>query len=71
MEVINKIAPQDHRAEVTSSYFICCFVGNALPVIGVGIISAYASMPIASATFAIVISLFAVAALTFDLKSAR
>jgi MFS family permease len=71
MEVINKIAPQDHRAEVTSSYFICCFVGNALPVIGVGIISAYASMPIASATFAIVISLFAAAALTFDLKSAR
>jgi MFS family permease len=68
LEVINKIAPEDRRAEVTSSYFVCCFAGNALPVIGVGIISAYAGMPSASATFAGMISLFAVAAIIFDIK---
>jgi MFS family permease len=71
LQVINKIAPEDRRAEVTSSYFVCCFVGNALPVIGVGIISAYAGMPIASATFAGVISVFAVAALIFDITHTR
>jgi MFS family permease len=37
LQVINKIAPEDRRAEVTSSYFVCCFVGNALPVIGVAL----------------------------------
>ncbi|HEY3793945.1 MAG TPA: MFS transporter [Bradyrhizobium sp.] len=68
LEVINKIAPEDRRAEVTSSYFVCCFAGNALPVIGVGIISAYAGMPSASAIFAGMISLFAVAAIIFDVK---
>jgi MFS family permease len=68
LQVINKIALEDRRAEVTSSYFVCCFVGNALPVIGVGVISTYAGLPIASATFAGVISLFAVAALIFDVK---
>jgi MFS family permease len=67
LAVINNIAPEDRRAEVTSSYFVCCFIGNAVPVIGVGIISAYAGMSIASATFAIMISLFAVAALLFDI----
>jgi predicted MFS family arabinose efflux permease len=69
LEVINKIAPEDRRAEVTSSYFVCCFAGNALPVIGVGIISAYAGMPSASATFAAMLSLFAVGAILFDIKS--
>jgi hypothetical protein len=48
LHVVNQIALEDRRAEVVSSYFVCCFIGNALPVIGVGVISAYAGMPIAS-----------------------
>ena len=54
-----------------SSYFVCCFIGNALPVVGVGVISAYTGMPIASTIFAGMIVLFAVAALMFGVKYTR
>ncbi|HEV7654395.1 MAG TPA: MFS transporter [Mycobacteriales bacterium] len=39
LQVVNEIAPDDRRAEVTSSYFIACFVGNSVPVIGLGVLS--------------------------------
>lgn len=35
LQVINQIAPPERRAEVTSSYFIACFLGNSVPVIGI------------------------------------
>jgi MFS family permease len=70
LQVVNQIAPADRRAEVVSSYFVCCFVGNSLPVIGVGIISAYWSMPAASAVFAVMLVMFAVLALVFEARRA-
>jgi MFS family permease len=71
LQVVNQIAPEDRRAEVVSSYFVCCFIGNALPVIGVGVISAYAGMPLASTIFAGMIVLFALLALIFGVKYTR
>jgi MFS family permease len=71
LQVVNQIAPEDRRAEVVSSYFVCCFIGNALPVIGVGVISAYAGMPLASTIFAGMIVLFALVALIFGVKYTR
>ena len=71
LQVVNQIAPEDRRAEVVSSYFVCCFIGNALPVIGVGVISAYAGMPFASTIFAGMIVLFALVALIFGVKYTR
>jgi MFS family permease len=68
LQVVNQIAPQDEHAAVVSSYFVCGFTGNALPVIGVGVISTFASPTIASLVFAVVISLFAVVALFFGIK---
>ena len=68
LQVINQIAPADRRAEVVSAYFICCFSGNALPVIGVGIVTVLAGPIVASFTFAAMIALFAVVALVFGLK---
>jgi MFS family permease len=68
MQVINEIAPAARRAEVLSAYFICCFTGNALPVIGVGVITVMTGALAASATFAAMIALFAVAAFAFALK---
>ena len=38
LQVTNHIALPERRAEIVSSYFICGFAGNALPVIGVGVI---------------------------------
>src|SRR5438309_4885752 len=68
LQVVNQIAPENRRAEVVSSYFICGFSGNALPVIGVGVISTLASATAASMTFAATISAFALVALVFGIK---
>jgi hypothetical protein len=71
LQVVNQIAPADRRAEVVSSYLVCCFSGNALPVIGVGVISTLAGAGIASIAFAATIAVFALAALGFGLKYTR
>jgi MFS family permease len=71
LQVVNQIAPEDKRAAVVSSYFVCCFVGNALPVIGVGVISAFAGMTIASIAFAAMITVFAIVALGFGVKFSK
>ncbi|WP_298871926.1 MFS transporter [uncultured Bradyrhizobium sp.] len=68
LQVVNQIAPDDRRAEVVSAYFICCFLGNALPVIGIGVLSTLTSSTVASLVFAATIAVFAVVALLFGLK---
>jgi predicted MFS family arabinose efflux permease len=68
LQVVNQIAPEHRRAEVVSSYFVCGFSGNALPVIGVGVISTLASSTAASLVFAVTISVFALVALGFGIK---
>lgn len=68
LQVVNQIAPNDRRAEVVSAYFICCFLGNALPVIGIGILSTMISPSVASLVFATTIAVFAMVALAFGLK---
>lgn len=68
LQVVNQIAPDDRRAEVVSAYFICCFLGNALPVIGIGVLSTLISSTVASLVFATTIAIFAVVALMFGLK---
>ena len=70
LQVVNQIAPADRRAEVVSAYLICCFLGNALPVIGVGVISTLASPIAASIVFAATIAAFAVIALVFGSRYA-
>ncbi|WP_407180171.1 MFS transporter [Bradyrhizobium sp. STM 3562] len=65
LQVANQIAPQDRRAEIVSSYFICGFAGNALPVIGIGVISTFAGSTAASLAFAAMIGIFALTALYF------
>jgi MFS family permease len=63
LQVVNRIAPDDRRAQVVSTYFVCGFSGNALPVIGVGALASVAGAPVASAAFAATIAALAVAAL--------
>jgi MFS family permease len=65
LQVTNQIAPHDRRAEIVSSYLICAFAGNALPVIGVGVISTLAGTSAASLAFAATIVIFALLALYF------
>jgi MFS family permease len=68
LQVANNIAPPERRAEIVSSYFICGFAGNALPVIGVGVISTLAGPIAASLAFAVSIAAFALTALFFGIR---
>jgi hypothetical protein len=68
LQVTNQIAPPDRRAEIVSSYLICAFAGNALPVIGVGVISTLAGPVAASLAFAVTIVVFAFTALYFGAR---
>jgi hypothetical protein len=63
--VVQQIAPADKRAAVVSSYFVCCFTGNALPVIGVGVLSSVTDTSVADVAFACMIAVFAAVALVF------
>jgi uncharacterized membrane protein len=65
---VNQIAPAERRAEVVSAYFVCGFTGNAVPVIGVGVIGTFAGSAIASLVFAATIVVFALVAFVFGLK---
>ncbi|WP_024517919.1 MFS transporter [Bradyrhizobium sp. Tv2a-2] len=69
LQVANQIAPPDRRAELVSSYLICAFIGNALPVIGVGVVSTLAGPVTASLAFAVTIAIFALVALAFDMRN--
>lgn len=71
LQVVNQIAPADRRAEVVSVFFICCFCGNALPVIGIGILSSLANATTASLAFAGMIIVFSLVALGFGARYAR
>ena len=66
LQVINTISPEDRRAEVVSSYYVAGFVGNSLPVIGVGILSSSLGSVAAGGIFAITIGAFALIALVVE-----
>jgi MFS family permease len=68
LQVVNQIAPEKERAAVVSSYYVCVFAGNALPVIGIGVIATAANMIVASAVFAVMIIAFALVAIYFGTR---
>jgi len=65
LQVVNEIAPADRRAEFASSYFFACFVGNSVPVIGIGVMSTLASPLVGSTVFAGVVAALAIGALAW------
>jgi hypothetical protein len=68
---INALAPADRRAEMASAYFICCFMGNALPIIGVGALSETVGATTADRIFALALSLVALAAIAAAIAFGR
>lgn len=62
LQVINEIAPASQRAEVISSYLIVCYLGNSLPVIGVGVLAAILGHRAAHDVFAATIAALAAVA---------
>ena len=70
LQVVNKIAPEDRRAEVVASFLACCYAGVSVPTVGVGIISQIWGLTAASAVLAGVLCALALAALVAGLRSA-
>jgi MFS family permease len=68
LQVINEIAPAGRRAEVVSSYLLAAYTGVALPVVGIGVISHFATAEIADLVFAGVVALLAIAALVMGAR---
>ncbi len=62
LQVVNEIAPQEKRAEVVSTYLLMCYLGNSLPVLGVGLLATALQPPTAHQVFAIVVAALAVTA---------
>jgi hypothetical protein len=52
LQVVNRIAPEDQRAEVVSAFMIACFLGNSLPVVGIGLLGLVTSNTTAQLAFA-------------------
>jgi MFS family permease len=69
LEVVNEIAPQQRRAEVVSTYFIACFVGNSLPVIGLGVLTTLTTPLPASIAFAATIAVLSATALAWHRRA--
>jgi MFS family permease len=68
LQVINEIAPAQKRAEVISSYQIVCFLGNSLPVVGVGILSATIGARTATVSLAMAVTALSIVALSNELR---
>jgi len=63
LAVVNELADSDRRAEVASTYFVCCFLGNALPIVGVTALTQMLGAQQASMVFAVVLSAIGLCAL--------
>jgi len=68
LQVVNTIAPGEQRSEVISSYLITMYLGNSVPVIGVGLLTQVEGPLAAHATFAAVIATFALAAILVGVR---
>ncbi len=62
LAVANELAHPERRAEIASVYFVCCFCGNALPIIGVGALTQALSAHVADMVFAILVAAIAAGA---------
>jgi predicted MFS family arabinose efflux permease len=68
LQVVQRIAPDVRRAEVVSCFLLACFLGNSLPVVGVGLLSQTASAALAQAVFAAMVIALAVVAIATGLR---
>jgi MFS family permease len=63
LQVLNEIAPENKRAEVLSAYLLMCYLGNSLPVLGVGLLTTALEPQRAHEIFAVIVATLALAAI--------
>ncbi|WP_163513218.1 MFS transporter [Fodinicola acaciae] len=64
---LTQIAPTEQRAEVSAAFYVCIYLGVALPVIGIGVVAATISLFAGVATFAAVTGIGALAVAAWHL----
>ena len=52
----NRLAPADRRGQSLSAFFVACYAGLIIPVVGVGVLSRFTGTFTASATFMILLA---------------
>jgi hypothetical protein len=60
LQEVNRMAPQDRRAELLAAYLLCCYTGNSLPVVGIALLSRSVRHLWADVVFAAVSAVLAV-----------
>lgn len=68
LTMVNQMAPSSKRAELVSTYLLVCYTANALPVIGVGVLSQLVSASAAYLAFAVLLAALAVSACVVGLR---
>jgi MFS family permease len=63
LNIVNAIAPAEHRAEVTSAFFVAGYLGFSLPALGVGLASTYVGLYAAIVGAAVILGVVAIVAM--------
>jgi MFS family permease len=61
LNIVNAIAPPEHRAETLSAYLVSCYLGFSVPALGVGVVADYVGLYKAIVAGAIALGVIAVA----------
>lgn len=61
LNIVNSIAPPDHRAELLSAFLVACYLGFSIPVLGVGIAANFVGLYNAIVGAAVLLGVIAVA----------
>jgi MFS family permease len=67
LQVVNEMAPAGARGALIGSYILACYLGNSVPIVGIGVLSRQLSPLETDVIFACVIALLAILALVTGL----
>jgi predicted MFS family arabinose efflux permease len=71
LTAVNLAAPEDHRGEVASSFFVVAYVAISLPVVGVGVLGELAGLRAAGLIFAAIVAALALTVLVLLTRDRR
>jgi len=70
----NRLAPADRRGQALSAFFVACYAGLIIPVVGVGVLSGFTGTFTAVLTFSILLAVlgaFSISRFARDIRTAR
>ncbi len=68
LQVVNELAPAGRRGELIASYILVCYCGNALPILGIGLLAAASTPLTADTAFAAIVAALAALALVLGAR---